>query len=235
MKDSTRIHPLLQTVLHRLESVGEVVVSSDGHLFFQPGVHIRSLWGAMDMKKEGIAAGMRIVVRKVRKRACNSRYAGMPWYQIYVLPVLRKDASTMTANEQHNMDINRQALLMAHAIERDPEQAAVYRKLHEAHKLNPVGYKKLYPNFFGFLVATCRMQIVAQQAVSQTPEQENSPVCPTPANTSSLRPVRPLSVAPASDAGVTLCVPFAFHTSAKAHGIRRVVSVVPRIRYPVAA
>jgi len=189
MKDSTRIHPLLQTVLHRLESVGEVVVSSDGHLFFQPGVYIRSLWGAMDMKKEGIAAGMRIVVRKVRKRACNSRYAGMPWYQIYVLPVLRKDASTMTANEQRNMETNRQALLMAHAVERDPEQAAYYHKLHEAHKLNPVGYKKLYPNFFGFLVATFRMQLEQQQ---ETPDHSECP--------------ESTAVAQEPEAGIRLCV-----------------------------
>jgi len=43
---------------------------------------------------------------------------------------------------------------LANAAERDPEKAAYYHELHEAHKLNPEGYKKLYPNFFGFLVAT---------------------------------------------------------------------------------
>ena len=45
-------------------------------------------------------------------------------------------------------------VLLANAAERDPEKAVYYHELHEAHKRNPEGYKKLYPNFFGFLVAT---------------------------------------------------------------------------------
>ena len=160
------IHPLLQKIIRRLEQsgAGEVVVAEDGHVFFQPSVHIEHLWGAADMKMEGKEAGLHVVIRRVRNRGKRCKYAGMPWYQIYVLPIVEKNAQTMTDKERRNMELNAQALRMAHAVERDEDQAAVYRELHEAHKKNPEGYKKLYPNFFGFLVATFRMQLAAQEA-----------------------------------------------------------------------
>ena len=71
---------------------------------------------------------------------------------------------------------------MAHAIERDPEQAAAYRELHEAHKRNPEGYKKLYPNFFGFLVATFRKELESvdipeKSEVQDAPEKQEIPEC----------------------------------------------------------
>ena len=66
----THLHPLLQTVIARLDGVaGEFIITPDNHIFFQPGVHIDFLLGAMDMEKEGKAAGVHIVIRKVRKRA----------------------------------------------------------------------------------------------------------------------------------------------------------------------
>ena len=78
------------------------------------------------------------------------------------------DAVQMTDAERRNMEMNTQALRMAHAVERNPEQLAAYKELHEAHKRNPQGYKKLYPNLFGFLVATFRMQLEAEQAKTES-------------------------------------------------------------------
>ena len=160
------IHPLLQKIIDRLAQTGagEVVVAEDGHIFFQPCVAIKHLWGAADMKREGKEAGVHVIIRRVNKRGKRCKYAGLPWFQIYVLPIVEKSAKTMTDKERRNMELNAQALRMAHAVERDPEQAAYYHELHEAHKLNPIGYKKLYPNFFGFLVATFRMQLEAMEA-----------------------------------------------------------------------
>lgn len=170
-KDQVKeIHPLMQKIIDRLvqTGAGEVVITEDGHVFFQPSIYIKHLWGAADMKREGKAAGVRVIIRKVRKRGKRCKYAGLPSYQIYVLPIVEKNAKTMTDNERLNMELNAQALRMAHAVMRNPEQAAYYHELHEAHKLNPVGYKKFYPNFFGFLVATFRMQLAAQEAEKAT-------------------------------------------------------------------
>ena len=184
MNQSKKVQQFLQVIIDRIvnSGAGEVYVTQDGHLFVKPCMCFNALWGAMDMKKEGDAAGVRIVVRKVRKRAKNSKYADMPWLQLYVLPIVKKDAATMTDAERRNMDLNTQALKMAHAIERDPEQAAKYHELHEAHKRNPEGYKKLYPNFFGFLVATFRMQLESvdipeKSEVQDAPEKQEIPEC----------------------------------------------------------
>ena len=184
MNQSEKVQQFLQVIIDRIvnSGAGEVYVTPDGHLFVKPCMCFNALWGAMDMKKEGDAAGVRIVVRKVRKRAKNSKYADMPWLQLYVLPIVKKEASTMTDAERRNMDLNTQALKMAHAIERDPEQAAKYHELHEAHKRNPEGYKKLYPNFFGFLVATFRKElesvdVPANSEVQDAPEKPEMPEC----------------------------------------------------------
>ena len=175
------IIPLLQEIMDRIvrSGIGEVVITPDGHLFLKTCKAIRTLYGALDLKNEGDAAGYRIVIRRINKRAKNSKYAKLPMLQIYALPILNKDASTMTDAERRNMELNAQALRMAHAVEKDPEQAAAYHKLHEDHKRNPEGYKKLYPNFFGFLVATFRMQLAAQEAETEAtviPEQHAYPV-----------------------------------------------------------
>lgn len=164
--ENNSLHPLLQKIIDWLlqNGVGDVYITPDGHLFLQPSKAIKALWGALDVKKEGAAAGVRVVVRRAKKRTKRSKYTGLPMIQLYVLPIVKKEAQTMTDAEGRNMELNRQALVMAHAVEKAPEQLALYHELHEAHKLNPVGYKKLYKNFFGFLVATFRMQLAAQEA-----------------------------------------------------------------------
>lgn len=220
------IHPLLQKIINRIvqSGVGEVIAADDGHLFVQTCNAIKVIHGALDLKKEGDAAGVRVVVRKVKKRAKNSKYAGMPMLQLYVLPIVQKNAQTMTHAERRNMEINAQTLRMAHAVERDPQQAAYYHELHEAHKLNPVGYKKIYQSFFGFLVATFRVQLENAQLAETAETQTNTELT---------------AEQPAHNAYVTrrdcvntlkLCVPFI-----KTHNIRQTMLAVPKIRYPVAA
>ena len=174
-----RIHPFLQEIINRIVStgLGEVYITEDGHLFLETCKAIKVIYGALDMKKEGAAAGVRIVVRRAKKRSKRSIYNGLPMLQIYVLPVLAKNAKTMTDAERQNMELNAQALRMAHAVERDPEQAAHYHQLHEAHKLNPQGYKKLYPSFFGFLVATFRMQLAMQPISEQSDTKQTIRLC----------------------------------------------------------
>ena len=167
------LSPLMQSIIRDIiaTGAGDVVIASDGHIFVEPGACIDVLYGVLNERKEGIAAGEHIVMRRVRKRAKNSKYAGMPWYQLYALPIVKKNAETMTDAERSNIEMNTEALRMAHAVERDPEQRAAYTELHEAHKRNPEGYKKVYPNLFGFLVATFRMQLEAEQA-QKTAEEE---------------------------------------------------------------
>ena len=160
------ISPYLQSVATRLVQLGlgEVVYAPDGHIFFSPCVAIKEIWGALDVKKEGALAGERVVIRRVRKRAKNSKYAGMPMFQLYSLPIVKKDASTMTENERLNIEIHAKAQHMAHVVEHDPVRTAYYHKLHEAHLLNPKGYKKRYEDFFGFLVALFHKRLAAQHA-----------------------------------------------------------------------
>ena len=164
-KSEKPIIPLLQEIMRRIvqTGIGEVIVTPDGHMFLQTCKAINVIYGALDLKKEGKAAGYRIVVRRARKRAKDSKYAKLPMLQIYALPAVEKDASTMSDAERRNIEMNTQAVRMAHAVEKDPEQVAIWRERHEAHKRNQEGYKKLYPNFFGFLVATFRMQLKAQE------------------------------------------------------------------------
>lgn len=162
-------HPLLLELVHRLEStgVGVVVQSADGHLFVQLSEGIDELRGAIDMKKEGAEAGVRIVLRKARKRGNRCAYTEMPMYQLYVLPIAQKNAQTITAEERRNMELNTQALRLAHAVERDQEQVVVWHERHEAHKRNPKGYDKVYKNFFGFVYVTIRMELVAAQKAEE--------------------------------------------------------------------
>ena len=164
------LSPLMQETIQGIISsgLGEVVFAPDGHIFVEPCVSINVLYGVLNERKDGIAAGEHIVMRRVRKRAKNSKYADMPLFQLYALPILKKNVRTMTDAERRNMEMNTQALRMAHAVESNPEQLAAYKELHETHKRNPQGYKKLYPNLFGFLVATFRMQLEAEQAKTES-------------------------------------------------------------------
>ena len=158
-------HPLLLELVRRLESTGAgvVVQSADGHLFVELNVAIEEFRGAIDMKKEGDEAGVRIVLRKARKRGKRCAYAKMPMYQLYVLPIVKKNAQTMSDEERRNMELNTEALRLAHAVERDQALAAVWHERHEAHKRNPEGYDKVYENFFGFVYVTIRMELAAAQ------------------------------------------------------------------------
>ena len=221
-------HPLLIKLVHRLESlgVGTVVQSPDGRLFFSPRNGIEEIRGAVDLKKEGAAAGVRIVIRKVSKRAKNSKYADMPMFQLYTLTVPEKNADAKPEGERLNDDIYLQASNMARAVMIDPEQRAVWEEKHRQHIDNPRGYSKLYPNLFGFLVATFRMQLAAQQASQPAAQSEpvpqpaatpqECPVCATSnraSRTPAPQPASP-SISPASNAGITLCVPFSARRSA---------------------
>ena len=201
-------HPLLLELVRRLESlgVGTVMQTPDGHLFFQPCVAITSLRGAVDLKQEGAAAGVRIVIRKVSKRSKYCKYAKMPWYQLYTLPIPVKNAATMTDAERRNSDIYRQALRLAHAVLRDPEQAAFWRQKHEAHRVNPRGYSKQYPNFFGFLVATFRMQLAAQQSTQKAaqPAPQPAALAESPAICESVAPQQCSVCATSGSASITL-------------------------------
>ena len=92
------LHPLLQKIINWLlqKGVGDVYITPDGHLFLQPCKAINALWGALDMKKNGDAAGVRVVIRRAKKRTKRSKYKGLPGLQIYVLPIVKKNAKTMT-------------------------------------------------------------------------------------------------------------------------------------------
>lgn len=227
-------HPLLLELAHRLEvlGVGTVMQTPDGHLFFSPRKGIDELRGAVDLKKEGAEAGVRIVIRKVNKRSKYCKYANMPWFQFYALPIPVKNAATMTDAERLNSELYRQALRMAHAVMRDPVQCAIWQEKHAAHRADHRGYSKLYPNFFGFLVATFRMQLAAQ--LSAQPAAEERPVDEASGNaainlaTPSITPASP-SITPAFYAGITLCVPLFSRTSSSARSVR-CASPPPRAR-----
>lgn len=157
----------LLTIIHRWKHYGKFIFSTDGHLFFQPCSKMANLRGALDMKKESAAIGAHIIVRPVKFRPKHSRYARLPWFQVYVLPIVKKTDASMTAAERANMELNTQAMRLAHAVERDPEQAALYHQLHAAHiaeyqanpSCPPAGYNKFYPNFYGFVFATIRRRL----------------------------------------------------------------------------
>ena len=181
-KQQISLSPLLKKMIDRLEQTGagEVYIADDGHVFFHPRKGIDYIRGAIDPKKEGKAAAERIIIRQVRKRGKKCKYAGMPLFQIYVLPIVKKNTKTMTDAERRNMEMNTQALRMAHAVEKDPEQAAFYHELHEVHKRNPEGYKKRYPTFFGFLVATFRTELekLDIQRNTEMTEHPEQPIIP---------------------------------------------------------
>lgn len=237
-------HPLLIKVVHRLESlgVGVVVQAPDGHLFFSPRNGIEEIHGAVDLKKEGDEAGVRIVIRKVSKRSKNCKYADMPMFQIYTLTVPKRGEGEKSDDELQNDALYLQASSMAREVMNDPEQKHFWEKKHREHRNNPKGYSKLYPNLPGFLVATFRMQLAAQleaqQAARQMPEPANvqpssavqlnapqeCPVCAT-YNRASHAPAP--SITPASDAGITLCVPFSARRSAP-HPRARSIPLHPR-------
>ena len=193
---SEPLHPLLLKVITRIVKLGAGIVhiTPDHHVFVKLATGISELRGALDMQKEGKEAGLRVVVRRAPKRGKYSLYTDLPDYQLYTLPIVKKEASTMSDAERLNIERNTLVLKRVHAIKRDPVQLAHYRRLHRLHLLNPTagGYYRLYRNFYGFLVATLHLALAATglRAISMS---------------ASLPASLPLSsIAPAWDAGITL-------------------------------
>ena len=248
------IHPLLQQVIARIidKGWGEVVVSPDGHLFFEPNTDMwEFIRGSIEQPEEREAYGMRIVIRKRRTGVKQSKYKGYPPYIIYPLPILQKNAATMTDAERRNIEIHTEAINRAHAIMADPEQLTHYQELHAAHihehKLHPnrppQGYRTFYPNLFGFLVATFHNQLAAQPTAleptapiaAQQPTAQPAALEPATPEECSVLAISdgecpalispPLSVSSESYSGIRLLVPH----------IPRIAPLVPRIRLPAAA
>ena len=165
---SEPLHPLLLKVITRIVKlgVGIVHITPDHHVFVKLNVGITELRGALDMQKEGKEAGLRVVLRRAPKRGKYSLYTGLPDYQLYTLPIVRKNAATMSDAERLNIERNTLVLKRVHAIKRNPVQLAHYRRLHRLHMLNPTagGYSRPYRNFHGFLVATLHLELAATGA-----------------------------------------------------------------------
>ena len=208
------IHPLLQLVITRIidKGWGEVVVSPDGHLFFEPNTKVwEYIRGSIEQPEDREAYGMRVVIRKRRTNVKQSKYKGYPPYIIYPLPIIQKNAATMTDAERRNIEIHTEAINRAHAIMADPEQLTHYQELHAAHirehelhpNRPPQGYRTFYPNLFGFLVATLHAQLTAtaatatQQPTAQPAAPEECPALISPSS----------SVSPESYSGIRLLVP----------------------------
>lgn len=109
-----------------------------------------------------------VVIRRAPKRGKYSQYTNLPGYQLYTLPIVQKNAATMSDAERLNIERNTLVLKRVHAIKRDPEQLAHYRRLHRLHLLNPTagGYKQRYSGFHGFLVATLHLELAASSALA---------------------------------------------------------------------
>ncbi|MBO6073829.1 MAG: hypothetical protein J6P74_01685, partial [Paludibacteraceae bacterium] len=114
------------------------------------------LRGALDMQKEGKEAGLRVVVRRAPKRGKYSLYTDLPDYQLYTLPIVKKEASTMSDAERLNIERNTLVLKRVHAIKRDPVQLAHYRRLHRLHLLVPSSAFPLPPNLSCVWVKHCK-------------------------------------------------------------------------------
>ncbi len=217
------IHPLLQLVITRIidKGLGEVVMSPDGHFFFEPNTKVwEYIRGSIEQPEDREAYGMRVVIRKRRTNVKQSKYKGYPPYIIYPLPIIQKNADTMTDAERRNFEIHTEAINRAHAIMSDPEQLAHYQELHAAHvrehRLHPnrppQGYRTFYPNLFGFLVATLHAQLTAAAATAA-----QQPTAPIAAQQPTAQPAAPeefpalispsLSVSPESYLGIRLLIP----------------------------
>lgn len=167
---SEPLHPLLLKIITRIvkSGVGIVHITPDHHIFVKLCVAINELRGALDLQKEGKDAGLRVVIRRAPERGKYSLYTNLPGYQLYTLPIVQKNAATMSDAERLNIERNTLVLKRVHAIKRDPEQLAHYRRLHRLHLLNPTagGYKQRYPGFHGFLVATLHLELAASSALA---------------------------------------------------------------------
>ena len=235
------IHPLLQQVITRIEEkgLGEVVMSPDGHFFFEPNTKVwEYIRGSIEQPEDREAYGMRVVIRKRRTGVKQSKYKGYPPYIIYPLPIIQKNADTMTDAERRNIEIHTEAINRAHAIMADPEQLTHYQELHAAHirehelhpNRPPQGYRTFYPNLFGFLVATLHAQLTAAQECPVLAISDGEfPAFMSPSS----------SISPESDSGISLLVPHIPHIAPLIPRITPrlpgIAPLAPRIRLPSAA
>ena len=155
---SEPLHPLLLKVITRIIKLGAGIVhiTPDHHVFVKLATGISELRGALDMQKEGKEAGLRVVVRRAPKRGKYSLYTDLPDYQLYTLPIVKKEASTMSDAERLNIERNTLVLKRVHAIKRDPVQLAHYRRLHRLHLLVPSSAFPLPPNLSCVWVKHCK-------------------------------------------------------------------------------
>ena len=235
------IHPLLQLVITRIidKGLGEVVMSPDGHFFFEPNTKVwEYIRGSIEQPEDREAYGMRVVIRKRRTGVKQSKYKGYPPYIIYPLPIIQKNADTMTDAERRNIEIHTEAINRAHAIMADPERLTHYQELHAAHirehRLHPnrppQGYRTFYPNLFGFLVATFHNQLTAAAATAA-----QQPAALIAAQQSTIQPAAPeeCPVLAISDGECPALISPSLSVSPESYsGIRL---LIPRIRLPDAA
>lgn len=245
------IHPLLQQVITRIidKGLGEVVMSPDGHFFFEPNTKVwEYIRGSIEQPEDREAYGMRVVIRKRRTNVKQSKYKGYPPYIIYPLPIIQKNADTMTDAERRNIEIHTEAINRAHAIMADPEQLTHYQELHAAHirehelhpNRPPQGYRTFYPNLFGFLVATLHAQLTAlesatkesaptaaqQPTIQPAAHEECSVLAISDGECPAIHLASPSSsISPESDSGISLLLPH----------IPRIAPFILRIRLPSAA
>ncbi len=233
---SEPLHPLLLKVITRIVKLGAGIVhiTPDHHVFVKLATGISELRGALDMQKEGKEAGLRVVVRRAPKRGKYSLYTDLPDYQLYTLPIVQKSASTMSDAERLNIERNTLVLKRVHAIKRDPVQLAHYRRLHRLHLLNPTagGYKHLYRNFYGFLVATLHLALAA----TGSPQLTCSGVrLVQPSHECSVRAISMSASIPASHSTPSISPALNAGIALATHPLRLASRYRPFIRLPIAS
>ena len=191
-----RLHPLLQKVIMRIwkSGLGNVIMTEDRHLFVETCEAVKTIRGALDMKKEGKEYGVRVVVRQAKKRSKRSKYAGLPMIQLYVLPIVEKTAATMTDAERQNIELNKLTLTKLHAVERDAKKMAYYQRLYAEQE--SAGCKEKYKTFYSFLYAMCRKQAEKEMAAKDAEQKGGMKVTEQPAVACRCIPLRGAPVIP---------------------------------------
>ena len=198
---SEPFEPLFVKVITRLvrKGVGVVHITPDHHVFIQLSAGITELRGSLNSRQEGKEAGFNVIIRRAPKRGKYSLYTDLPEYQLYTLPIVKKEAATMSDSERLNIERNTLVLKRLHAIEHNPIRLAHYRRLHRAHLLNPTagGYKKRCTTFRCFLIAILHLELA-------TPCSALGAVPPSISPAFSALPLSNImSIAPACHAGIS--------------------------------
>lgn len=207
---SEPLPPLFVEVITRLIrlGVGVVYITPDHHVFIRLCPGCEQLRGALNTQKEGKEAGFNVIARRAPKRGKYSLYADLPDCQLYTLPIVKKEAATMSDAVRLNIERNTLVLKRLHTIERNPVRLAHYRRLYRAHRLNPTagGYKKLCTTFRCFLIATLQLELTQARIVptisavqsASTPALVAAPLC----NISSIAPAWDPGISPARRAHI---------------------------------